>query len=184
MQVPLGVNTSRPNQVCKLYKLYGLTQASWQWFDKLLTLLLQCGYTQSPSDHSLFLKHEHSYITTLLVYVEDIILARDSLEEFKFITATLDHHFRMKDLGQLKYFLRLEMAQFQVGIPLYQHHYCLNLLANSGLLGCKRAQTPFDYTQHLHQDATEIYADAAGYRRLVGRFIYLTLTCPNICFAT
>ncbi|KAK2390516.1 putative mitochondrial protein [Trifolium repens] len=163
MTIPQGVHHSKPNQVCKLLKsLYGTR----------------------ISDHSLFtLKHDNTF-TALLVYVDDIILAGNSLDEFQRIKKLLDSEFKIKDLGQLKYFLGIEVAHSKIGVTICQRKYCLDLLHDTGLLGAKPAKTPFDNSVKLHQDDTPPYEDIAGYRRLVGKLLYLTTTRPDIAFVT
>jgi len=100
MVIPPGVAHSNPNQVCKLNKsLYGLKHASRKWYEKLTSLLIQSGYQQATSDHSLFVKVTSSSFTLLLVYVDDVILAGNSLEEFKSIKHILQTAFKIKDLG-------------------------------------------------------------------------------------
>ncbi|PNX62837.1 retrovirus-related Pol polyprotein from transposon TNT 1-94, partial [Trifolium pratense] len=185
MSIPQGVTTSRPNQVCKLLKsLYGLKQASRKWYEKLTGVLLAQGYVQSSSDHSLFTLSKDSSFTALLVYVDDIILAGDSLDEFTHIKQLLDDLFKIKDLGQLKYFLGIEVAHSNQGITLCQRKYFLDLLQDTGLLGAKPAKTPLDPSVKLHQDTSPPYADIASYRRLVGKLLYLTTTRPDIAFVT
>ena len=102
------------------------------------------------------------FITIILLYVDDIILAGNYLQEFDFIKQQLDLHFRIKDLGLLKFFLGLEVAHSQLGISLSQHHCCLNLLTKAGLLGCKPAQTRMDPSLSLHQDSSAIYPDPSS----------------------
>jgi hypothetical protein len=94
-----------------LKSLYGLKQASRKWYEKLTSLLIAEGYTQSTADHSLFTISSGSDFTALLVYVDDIILAGTSVTEIDRIKLILDTHFKIKDLGPLKYFLGLEVAQ-------------------------------------------------------------------------
>jgi hypothetical protein len=111
MDIPQGVTSSNPNQVCKLIKsLYGLRQASRKWYEKLTSLLIDQGYCQSTSDYSLFTQMNGSNFTALLVYVDDIILAGNSLHEFTRIKKVMDNEFRIKDLGQLRYFIGIEVA--------------------------------------------------------------------------
>ncbi|GAU43894.1 hypothetical protein TSUD_399420 [Trifolium subterraneum] len=185
MTIPQGVTHSKPNQVCKLLKsLYGLKQASRKWYEKLTGVLLSQGYKQSSSDHSLFTLHRESSFTVLLVYVDDIILADNSLDEFTRIKQILDDHFKIKDLGQLKYFLGIEVAHSSQGISICQIKYCLDLLQDTGLLGAKPAKTPLDPSVKLHQDTSPPFADIAGYRRLIGKLLYLTTTRPDIAFVT
>ena len=153
VEIPLGVPSPNPNKACKLLKsLYGLKQVSRQWFGKLTSLLIDCGYTQSSSGHSLFLKITNSHTTTLLIYVDDIILAGSSLKEFDFIKQILDQNFKIKDLGLLRFFLGLEVAYSRTGIFLSQRQYCLNLISNSGLLGAKPTQTPANAGFRLSHD--------------------------------
>jgi len=88
-------------------------------------------------------------------------------------------------LGELKYFLGLEVSRSDDGIFVSQRKYCLELLSDSGLLGCKPSSSPIDSSFHLKQDnSSELLDDPLSYRRLVGRLIYLTTTRPNIIFVT
>ena len=185
MIIPPGVSHSNPNQVCKLNKsLYGLKQASRKWYEKLTSLLLLNGYKQASSDHSLFLKTTSSSFTILLVYVDDVILDGNSLEEFTSIKQILHNTFQIKDLGILKYFLGIEVAHSSSGISLCQRKYCLDLLEDSGFLNSKPISTPCDPSIKLHSDGSDPYTDIHAYRRLIGRLLYLNTTKPDITFIT
>jgi hypothetical protein len=118
------------------------------------------------------------------VYIDDIILAGNSLAEFDRIKTIMDEEFKIKDLGKLRYFLGIEVAHSKSGISICQRKYCLDLLKDTGLLGSKPAPTPLDSSIKLHQDNNATYKDVAGYRRLVGKLLYLTTTRPDIAFVT
>lgn len=105
-----GFTFHKPNQVCKLQKsLYGLKQANRQWYAKLSQALLQCGYVQSKANYSHFVDKQTNSFTGILVYVDVVILAGDDLTEINGIKKFLDASFRMKVLGDLKFFLGLEI---------------------------------------------------------------------------
>jgi hypothetical protein len=99
----------------------------------------------------LFTKQTANTFTILLVYVDDIILTGNSLSEFVHIKTVLHSAFKIKDLGVLKYFLGLEVAHSTTGISLCQRKYCLDLLNDSGLSGCKSVSTPADPSMKLLQ---------------------------------
>lgn len=120
----------------------------------------------------------------LLVYVDDIILVGTYLAAFDELKQSLDKVFRIKNLGQLKFFLGLEVAHSSKEISLCQRKYCPELLRDSGLAGCKPTSTPLNPARRLHQDSGPTFADVAGYRRMVGRLLFLTMTRPDIAFAT
>ena len=90
MVVPLGLTFIPQGKVCKLEKkaLYGLKQASRERFVKLSSLLLSMGYTKSMNNHSLFINSSEGSFIALLVYVNDIILARNDKEEIARINTT------------------------------------------------------------------------------------------------
>ena len=183
MTIPEGVQVDKPNLVCKLQKsLYGLKQASRKWYEKLTSLLIQQGYSQANFDHSLFTKSNGESFTVLLVYEDDVILAGNSMTEFKHIKTILDTSFKIKDSGSVKYFLGLKVTQSKKGITVCQRKYCLDLIKDSGLLGSKPVSTPFDPSIKLHQDKSAAYTDISTYRRLIGRLLYLTTTRPYITF--
>ena len=183
--LPPGVTSHKPNQVCKLLKsLYGLKQTIRKWYEKLTSILHQQNYTQASADHSLFTKQTASSFTILLVYVDDIILAGNSLSEFQHIKSILHSSFKIKDLGQLKYFLGLEVAHSKQGISLCQRKYCLDLLSDSGTINSKPVSTPSDASLKLHNDSSSPYEDIPSYRRLVGRILYRNSARPDITIIT
>ena len=96
MQVPPGL-ARKKDHVCLLHKsIYGLKQASRQWYAKLSYFLISHGYKHATADHSLFLKFSHSKITTLLVYVDDVVLTGNDLDEISSITSLLHDTFKIK----------------------------------------------------------------------------------------
>ena len=186
MQVPPGLLVPNSQMVCRLQRsLYGLKQASRQWFTKLSGLLTSLGFEKSHSDHSLFLRFTGSITTVLLVYVDDIILTGNSESEIQDVINLLDQAFKINDLGNLKYFLGLEIARSSSGIHLCQRKYTLDILSDSGMLGCQPNVTPMDYSTKLQATAgIPLSTEASSsYRRLIGRLIYLTNTRPDITYA-
>ena len=114
MELPLGVKngSSCKGEVCKLKKsLYGLKQSLRAWFGRFSTTMKEFGYKQSNSNHTLFIKHKEGKVTTLIVYVDDMVLTGDDPCEMKALQEYLATKFEMKDLGQLKYFLGIEVAR-------------------------------------------------------------------------
>ncbi|XP_061338981.1 uncharacterized mitochondrial protein AtMg00810-like [Gastrolobium bilobum] len=112
-----------------------------------------------------------------------MVLAGNNMLEIQVVKQHLDKIFKIKDLGPLHFFLGFEIARSQRGIILNQRKYTLELLADSGVIGAKPVSTPMEATLRLSQNQGDSYADAASYRRLVGRLLYLTNTRPDISFA-
>ena len=183
MDLPLGFH-SKGGLVCKLVKsLYGLKQASKQWFAKFSTTLLMLGFTQFRADYSLFTKKTSTSFIALLVYVDDILLASDNKQAGDELKVLLDQQFKLKDLGDLKFFLGLEVARVASGISLCQRKYILDLLKEAGMMGCKPAKIPMDPNVKLNMCEGKALQDPSSYRRPIGRLLYLTITRPDITFA-
>lgn len=167
MQLPPGLTTTKPNQVCRLLKsLYGLKQSSRQWYACLSSSLISKGFSQSASDSSLFTTHSTSSFTAILICVDDLILTGNDLAEIAAIKEFLNTTFKIKDLGYLKYFLGLKIAR-----------------SKDGLLAAKLASTPMPKNTRLSKDQGTPMEDPESYIRLIVKFIYLTTTRPNLSFA-
>lgn len=189
MDIPFGYKSSASKHtessklVCKLHKsIYGLRQASRQWCTKFSEALLESSFIQFQSDYTLFIKGSGQSFLALLVYVDDIIVAGPSLPLIRDFKVDLQSKFKLKDLGELKYFLGLEIARSTKGICLSQRNYTLHLLDDAGLLACKPALTPMEPRIQLNATDGEPLTDITHYRRLIGRLLYLTLSRPDITF--
>jgi hypothetical protein len=183
MSLPPGYSSKGGSQVCLLKKsLYGLKQASRQWFSKFSTALLSHGFIQSRSDYSLFTRSVGSSYIALLVYVDDIVLASNDSSAISNITNLLNAQFKLKDLGILKFFLGLEIARTSLGISVCQRKYALEILEDSGLLASKPVKFPMDPNAKFSRLDGPLLSDPTTYRRLVGRLLYLTITRPDLSY--
>ena len=184
MSLPPGFTTKGESKVCKLNKsIYGLKQASRQWFAKFSTALLEFGFIQSKADYTLFTRSSEGCFIALLVYVDDVLVASDSSTAISRFIQLLNDKFKLKDLGQLKYFLGLEIARSEHGISVCQRKYALEVLEDSGLLASKPVTFPMEPNVKFSKDQGAPLADPTVYRRLIGRLLYLTITRPDISFA-
>nr|KYP74866.1 Retrovirus-related Pol polyprotein from transposon TNT 1-94 [Cajanus cajan] len=141
------------------------------------------GYTQSNSDHTLFLKNNQGKITALIIYVDDMIVTGNDLDEISSLHKSLASEFDMKQLGDLKYFLGIEVARSKHGIFICQRKYVLDLLTETGMLGCKPVDTPIEKNHKNFHCVGTASTDKGRYQRLVGKLIYLSHTRPNIAYA-
>ncbi|XP_071708042.1 uncharacterized mitochondrial protein AtMg00810-like [Rutidosis leptorrhynchoides] len=121
----------------------------------------------------------------LLVYVDDIVITGNDIVQIDQFKKFLKSKFMIKDLGELKYFLGIEVLKTEKGICLSQRKYCLELLNDYGLLGCKPMSTPIEPNLCVNcdpSDKDQLLTNVTEYQKLVGRLIYLTLTRPDISF--
>jgi hypothetical protein len=110
-QSPGYEDNTKPNYVCKLDKaLYGLKQVPCAWYVRL-TKLLSLGFKSSKADVSLFYYHRGNVTMFLLAYVDDIIVASSSEEATRALLSDLKAEFALKDLGELHYFLWVEVKK-------------------------------------------------------------------------
>jgi hypothetical protein len=122
MEQPLGyVDQTHPNLVCRLKKtLYGLKQAPRAWSDKIGEYLVTSGFQTSDVGFSLFVKKIDHGIAVIVIYVDDLIIIRDNDVDISDLNKLLKQKFEVKDLGELRYFLGIEVIQSPKGIWLLQ----------------------------------------------------------------
>ena len=122
----------------------------------------------------MFIKHfSQGNIAALIVYIDDIVVTGDDLEEIIQLKKSLSKEFEIKDLDALKYFLGIEVARSKHGVFISQRKYVLNLLQETSMLGCKSNDTPIDSNMKLDENPNGTPVDRRGYQRLVGKLIYL-----------
>ncbi|XP_060962007.1 uncharacterized mitochondrial protein AtMg00810-like [Cannabis sativa] len=189
MKLPPGLTlppsiSADSNPVCKLHKsIYGLRQSSRQWYKNLSDALLQEGFHQSQADYTLFTRGSEDQFIALLVYVDDIVLTGPNLDVLHQVQSSLYQKFKLKTLGPLRYFLGFEIARSKDGLFLSQRKYTIQLLEDTGYVGCKPAKTAMDPRTKLDDQQGDLLTNPSAYRQIIGKLLYLTLSRPDITFA-
>ena len=173
-----------PNHVYKLKKsLYGLKQASRQWFAKLTFELVHQGFTQSKNDYSLFIKNTVDSFILAAIYVDNIILTGNDIQSIQHLISHLHRTFSIKDLGPLSFFLGLEVTYLPYGISLTQRKFTSELLRDSAISTFKTVATPLPITLKLQQsDHSPPFSDPTYNRSLMGKLNFLTHTRPDLSY--
>jgi hypothetical protein len=184
VQPPRFIHPSYPHHVCKLHKaFYGLKQAPRTWFSRLNEKLLQLGFTSSKADSSLFIYSNNSVTMYLLIYVDDIIITTSIPVAITELLQLLSVDFAIKDLGDLHYFLKVEVLSVHSGLLISQRRYILDLLKKTNTLEAKPITSPMAAFSILSAFTSDPMEDPSLYRNIVGFLQYLSLTRPNLGFA-
>ncbi|CAL8170379.1 unnamed protein product [Prunus armeniaca] len=170
--------------VCRLKKsLYGLKQAPRAWNERFTSFLPSLGFQASNADPSLFIQHSSLGTVVLLLYVDDIILTGSNSSLITSVVGALTQEFDMKDLGQLTYFLGLQISYQSAGLFVSQTKYIKELLDRVDLQDSKPCPTPCLPYHRLLKDDGKPYSHPEQYRSIVGALQYLTFTRPDIAFS-
>ncbi|XP_048493123.1 uncharacterized mitochondrial protein AtMg00810-like [Beta vulgaris subsp. vulgaris] len=184
MSPPAGYDKAKPGEVCRLKRsLYGLRQASRQWNKELSKFLKSLQFVQSKQDYSLFTRTQNGEFLVLLVYVDDILITGTSLSQIEEVKRSLDSAFTIKDLGNLTYFLGIEVLRTDNGIFLSQKKYIKDILSDAGMLDCFTAPAPLSCGLKLSTEVGDPLTEPDVFRSLVGRLLYLGITRPDLSYS-
>lgn len=119
----------------------------------------------------------------VLVYVDDLIISGSTVFVINTFKTYLSQCFHTKDLGISNYFLGIELARSPTGIYMCQRKYVLDIPKETGLLAAKPVDFPLERNHKLAIDKSDHLDNAAPYRRLVGKLIYLCNTRPDLSYS-
>jgi len=161
MSQPEGFQSHNKSLVCRLHKaLYGLKQAPRAWFEKLASTLISFGFKSSKCDPSLFVHNVDHGCTYILIYVDDILITGASASFIQQLKIKLNSVFALKDLGQLNYFLGIQVRYFSNGsMHLSQEKYIKDLLIKSKMDGAKHINTPMVSSLKLSKKGDDLFND-------------------------
>nr|GFA35714.1 putative ribonuclease H-like domain-containing protein [Tanacetum cinerariifolium] len=155
--------------------LYGLHQAPRAWYETLANYLLENGFQRGKINQTLFIKKQKCDILLVHVYVDDIIFGSTSKDLCKAFEKLMKNKFRMSSMGELTFFLGLQVKQKQDGIFISQDKYVAKILRKFGLINRKSASTPNDTKKPLLKDpdvtpkASHLHVVKRIYRYLKGK---------------
>ncbi|KAI4300129.1 hypothetical protein L6164_033541 [Bauhinia variegata] len=182
-QLPGFVSKEHPTHVCKLKKaIYGLKQAPRAWYTELRTFLIHIGFVNSIADASLFIFKSGLDVIYLLVYVDDIIITGSPQQQVLQVIQQLTTRFSLKDLGNLSYFLGVEVDPHPQGLFLSQRKYILDILSRAQMAESNTVSTPMCATTTLTKYSGEGLVSPTKYRTLIGSLQYLSFTQPDVAF--
>ncbi|GJR27849.1 retrovirus-related pol polyprotein from transposon TNT 1-94 [Tanacetum coccineum] len=183
-QPPGFIDFEKPDHVYKLKKaLYGLKQAPKAWYDRLKAFLIKHEYKMGMVDNTLFTKKKSSNLIIVQIYVDDIIFGstcQDMCDEFAKI---MHDEFEMSMMGELNFFLGLQIKQMEDGIFFNQSKYIKEMLKKFGLEDSKPMKTPMSSDTKLTKDEECESVDSTKYRGMIGSLLYLTASRPDIMFS-
>ncbi|KAK8526380.1 hypothetical protein V6N12_020852 [Hibiscus sabdariffa] len=173
-----------PNHVFKLSKaLYGLKQAPRAWYERLSNFLVEKGFNKGNVDTTLFIKNDGKDILVVQIYVDDIIF--DSTNELlcQDFAKLMQGEFEMSMMGELSFFLGLQIKQRKDGIFINQAKYIKEKLKKFGMENVKPQATPMSSSIKLDKDEEGKCVDSKLYRSMIGSLLYLTASRPDIMFS-
>ncbi|KAK2429156.1 hypothetical protein QL285_027616 [Trifolium repens] len=173
-----------PEHVFKLKKsLYGLKQAPRAWYERLSNFLLENGFQKGQIDNTLFRKTSKKDILIIQIYVDDIIFGSTNASLCKNFSKLMQDEFEMSMMGELKFFLGIQINQGKDGTYIHQSKCTKELLKKFNLEDCKTMATSMHPTSSLSKEEIGSKVDQKLYRGMIGSLFYLTASRPDILYS-
>nr|GEV11414.1 retrovirus-related Pol polyprotein from transposon TNT 1-94 [Tanacetum cinerariifolium] len=178
------VDPDRLNHVYRLKKaIYGVKQAPRAWYDTLLRFLVANGFSKGVVDPTLFIRKTGKHTLHVQIYVDDIIFASTDPRDFDHFSKEMSSKFQISMMGQMSFFLGLQVSQNPRGIFINQSKYANEILKKfdfhkSDLVGILMVER-----SKLDEGLFGILVDQARYRSMIRSLMYLTANRPDLVFA-
>nr|AAP12940.1 transposon protein, putative, CACTA, En/Spm sub-class [Oryza sativa Japonica Group]ABF96438.1 transposon protein, putative, CACTA, En/Spm sub-class [Oryza sativa Japonica Group] len=183
-QPPGFEDPKNPNHVYKLSKaLYGLKPAPRAWYERLRDFLLPKDFKIGKVDTTLSTKIIDDDFVVCQIYVDDIIFGSTNEVFCKEFGDMMSREFEMSMVGELSFFLGLQIKQLKDGTFVSQTKYIKDLLKRFGLEDAKPIKTPMATNGHLDLDEGGKPVDLKLYHSMIGSLLYLTASRPDIMFS-
>jgi len=180
-QPPSFGDEKKPNHVYKLKKaLFGLKQAPRAWFERLRNFFISKGFIMGKVDTTLFTKKIGNDLFIVQIYVDDIIFGSTDEDYCKEFGDMMAKEFEMSMIGELRYFLGLQVKQLKKGTFVSQGKYIKDMLKKSGMQEAKAISTPMGTNESLDSDLSGNMVNKKEYQSLVGNLLYVTTSRPDV----
>nr|GEZ85369.1 hypothetical protein [Tanacetum cinerariifolium] len=175
------VYPDHPEKVYRLRKaIYGLKQALRAWYDELSKFLTSKCFTKGTIDPTLFTIRYREDILLVQIYVDDIIFGSTNPKYSKRFEKLMHNRFEMSLMGEIKFFLGLQIHQCPRGIFINQAKYVLEILHKHGMEKGQSIGTPMATRPKLDADLSGNPIDQTNYHSKIGSLVYLTSSRPDI----
>jgi hypothetical protein len=183
-QPPSFDDYKKPNHVYKLKKaLYGLKQAPRAWYERLRDFLLSKGFIMKKVDTILFTKKIGKDMFVLQIYADDIIFGSTNQDYCDKFGKMMAKEFEMSMIGELSYFLGLQIKQLKNNTFVSQGKYIKDMLKKFGMKNAKGISTPMWTNRSLDSNASGNMVDQTMYRSMIGSLLYVTVSRPDVMFS-
>ncbi|KAL4342366.1 hypothetical protein GQ457_08G025750 [Hibiscus cannabinus] len=168
----------------KVYRLkktlYGLKQAPRSWYSQIDAYLLNLGFEKCLSESTLYIKKCGDEILVVSLYVDDLLVTGTRLQLIKKFKDEMKEVFEMTYLGEMTFFLGMQIRQKQNEIFVCQQKYAKEVLKKFNMEACKSIATPMNQKEKFSKDDGAEKIDDKLYRSLIGCLMYLTTTRSDI----
>ncbi|GJW34495.1 retrovirus-related pol polyprotein from transposon TNT 1-94 [Tanacetum coccineum] len=178
------IDQDNPSHVYKLKKaLYGLKQAPRALYDMLSSFLISQHFSKGVFDLTLFTRQAGNDLLLVQIYVDDIIFASTNTAMCNEFANQMTTKFKMSMMGQMSFFLGLQISQSLRGIFINQSKYAYEIVKKYGMLISDFVDTPMVEKSKLDEDLQGNPVDATLYRGMIGSLMYLTSSRPDLIYA-
>ncbi|KAH9715988.1 hypothetical protein KPL71_021282 [Citrus sinensis] len=178
----LALAAQKQWKIYQLDALYGLKQAPRAWYSRIDDHLLNIGFNKSMSESTLYIQVINHELIVVSLYVDDFLVTGSNEELVKQFKVQMMQAFEMTDLGEMTFFLGLEIQKSQQGIFIGQQKYAKEVPKKFNMEDCKSVCTPLAQNEKFSKDDGAEKIDEALYRSIISCLMYLTATRPDIMF--